>query len=65
MGFGGISIWSLILIFFIIIIPILIFGPIAKKAGYSRWWVLTMFVPIVNLIMIWVFAFAKWPIEKA
>ena len=65
MGFGGISIWSLLIIIFVVIIHILIFGPIAKKAGYSRWWALIMLVPVVNLIMIWVFSFAKWPVENA
>jgi len=34
---------------------------IAHKAGYSGWWVVLMFVPIVNLVMFWVFAFANWP----
>jgi hypothetical protein len=65
MGFGGIGIWSLLIIIFGVIIPLLIFGPIAKKAGYSRWWALIMLVPVVNLIMIWVFSFAKWPVENA
>jgi len=61
----GISIWQLIIILFIILIPLLIFRPIAKKAGYSGWWALAMVIPLVNLIMIWVFAFAKWPVAKA
>ena len=64
----GISIWQIIiilLIILIILIPLLIFRPIAKKAGYSGWWALVMVIPLVNLIMIWVFAFAKWPVEKA
>ena len=65
MGLGGISIWQLIIILLIILIPLLIFRPIAKKAGYSGWWALAMVIPLVNLIMIWVFAFAKWPVEKA
>jgi hypothetical protein len=30
---------------------------IVQKAGYSGWWV----VPLVNIIMLWVFAFADWP----
>lgn len=34
---------------------------IIRRAGYSGWWMLTMFVPIVNIIMLWIFAFAKWP----
>lgn len=38
-----------------------VYGRIVAKAGLSPWWALFMFIPIVNLIMIWVFAFAKWP----
>ena len=34
---------------------------IISKAGYSGWWFLVMFIPVVNLIMLWVFAFARWP----
>jgi predicted ABC-type exoprotein transport system permease subunit len=34
---------------------------IITKAGYSGWWVLLWFVPIVNIVMLWVFAFADWP----
>ncbi|WP_254367060.1 hypothetical protein [Paraburkholderia sp. NMBU_R16] len=34
---------------------------IIRRAGYSGWWFLTMFVPIVNIVMLWVFAFAQWP----
>lgn len=35
---------------------------ILNKAGYSEWWAAILFVPLVNIIMIWVFAFAKWPV---
>jgi hypothetical protein len=34
---------------------------ILAKAGYSGWWCLLGFVPLVNIIMFWVFAFADWP----
>ena len=34
---------------------------ILRKAGYSGWWCLLGFVPIVNIVMFWVFAFADWP----
>ena len=36
---------------------------ILGKAGYSRWWILVSLIPILNLIMYWVFAFSRWPIE--
>lgn len=38
-------------------------GRIARKAGFSGWWSLLMLVPLVNIAMIWVFAFVKWPAE--
>ena len=37
---------------------------IVQKAGYSGWHVLWMFLPIVNLVMLFVFAFSRWPIEE-
>jgi hypothetical protein len=36
---------------------------IITKAGYSRWYVLTAFVPILNIVMFLVFAFGKRPIQ--
>jgi uncharacterized membrane protein YhaH (DUF805 family) len=37
---------------------------IVQKAGYSGWWVLTLIIPLVNFIMIYVFAFSDWPALK-
>lgn len=34
---------------------------ILKKAGFSPWFCLLMFIPLVNLVMVWVFAFTTWP----
>jgi uncharacterized membrane protein YhaH (DUF805 family) len=34
---------------------------IARKAGYSGWWSLLMLIPIVNVVVLWVFAFSSWP----
>ena len=35
---------------------------IVRKAGYSPWWVITGFLPVVNVVMVITFAFADWPI---
>jgi len=43
---------------------IVVFGRILNRAGYSRWWLATLFVPVLNLIMVWIFAFADWPAAK-
>ena len=34
---------------------------ILHKAGYSGWWLLIAFIPLGNVIMLWVFAYADWP----
>lgn len=34
---------------------------IIEKAGLDGRWVLVLLLPIVNIIMIWVFAFSHWP----
>jgi hypothetical protein len=45
-----------------------VFGiPVAmvlKKAGYSRWLTLLAFVPLVNMVCLWIFAFQTWPALK-
>lgn len=38
---------------------------ILNKAGYSGWYALTMLVPILNIVMFLVFAFADWPVLQA
>ena len=37
---------------------------IITKAGYSGWYVLTAFVPILNIVMFLVFAFGKWRVSR-
>ncbi|WP_347986389.1 hypothetical protein [Methylomonas sp. AM2-LC] len=34
---------------------------ILQKAGFDGRWALVLLIPIVNIIMIWVFAFNEWP----
>ncbi len=59
-GFGfGFLVW-LVVCFAIVGIPVI---QILKKAGYSPFWVLVAFVPLVNLIFLWIFAFSRWPVE--
>lgn len=40
---------------------ILFFGRILKKAGFSHWWALFVLIPGIGIIMLWIFAFSKWP----
>ena len=38
---------------------------ILNKAGLPKQMTFYLLIPIINLIMIWVFAFSKWPNLKA
>ena len=63
----SLSVWhgmALAVLFLIVCAFVAIFGRILNRAGYSRWWLLTAIVPLLNLIMLWVFAFASWPATK-
>ena len=61
---------AIFIIFFIlgalivIAIKILLFCKIFSKAGYCWALGLLMLVPIVNIVMLFVLAFADWPIQK-
>ena len=56
---GGFAIVALIIYFIVLGVPLM---QIIHKAGYSRAWVLILLIPIVNVIMLWVFAFSRWPV---
>lgn len=55
----AIGIWELLIL--ALGFAVLVFGAIAKRAGFSRWLGLLMLVPLVNLATIWIFAFVRWP----
>lgn len=48
----------------LIAFSIYVYVRIINKAGYSGWWVLTALVPVLNVVMIVVFAFADWPVQQ-
>ena len=54
-GLFAVAIWVIFLIAYVKII---------SRAGYSGWWVLVMFVPILNIVMLLVFAYKEWPIQQ-
>lgn len=65
---GSFSIWHWIIVFLMFFaFPIAYIIPawkIVKKAGYSGLWSLLGFVPVLNVVMLWVFAFSSWPRER-
>jgi hypothetical protein len=61
---GSLSLWHIIIFLIGTLIVFVPYVLIIRKAGYSGWWVLTALIPLVNLIMLWVFALARWPVEQ-
>lgn len=52
---AGIVIWLVFVIAYVKIIT---------KAGYSGWWILILLVPIANIVMVLIFAYKEWPIQR-
>ena len=44
-----------------IVIP---FGQLLRRSGLSRWWLLLAFVPVINVVALWVFAYVRWPTDR-
>jgi energy-coupling factor transporter transmembrane protein EcfT len=61
---GAIS--AVFVLFYLVILVVCLIGTakVISKAGYSGWFVLVSFVPLLNLVMFLVFAFSQWPIER-
>ncbi len=55
------------LIFFVGMVALVLYpiGRILGRAGFSPFWSLLVFVPIVNLIALWVFAFSDWAAKRS
>ncbi|MFQ5938989.1 MAG: hypothetical protein ACE5KL_02830 [Alphaproteobacteria bacterium] len=65
----GFSIWHWLVVVMVVAIfvalPAWMTVRILSKAGRSSLWCLLLFVPVVNIVMVWVFAFALWPALEA
>lgn len=46
------------------IVGVLPYWKIWSRSGHSGWWSLLMLVPVVNIAMLWVLAFKRWPAES-
>lgn len=53
------------LIFLFILFTLWLGSKIVVKAGYPKLMVLFLLIPLLNIIMIWFFAFSKWTTLKA
>ena len=58
--------WIITLVIFgaLIVVPIWAWCTIVKKAGFSPWWGLLSIIPLVNIALLFVFAYSKWPTDR-
>jgi hypothetical protein len=58
---GSLSIWHWIIVILVLAIYGVPITKILERAGWSKWWIILFFVPLVNIVMLWVFAYSRWP----
>jgi hypothetical protein len=58
------TIWHWLCLFLVLSIYIVPVWRVLSKAGYSGAWSILSFVPILNIVMLWVFAFTTWPRDR-
>jgi energy-coupling factor transporter transmembrane protein EcfT len=59
--FGGAVLVVLIIELILVVAFVIAWVKILAKAGYSGAWVILGFIPFVNIVMFFVFAFSRWP----
>ena len=37
---------------------------VLRRVGFNGWWSILLVVPLLGLIMLWVFAFIQWPRDQ-
>lgn len=61
MGFDSVWHWLVLIMLLMFYIPA---WRIVSKAGFHGALSLLLLVPLVNVVMLWVFAFVPWPVER-
>lgn len=49
--------WLIVLVTLSSVIPLIM---IIRKAGFSAWWVILAFIPVLNFIGLWMLGCAQW-----
>ncbi|MGO8871109.1 MAG: DUF2510 domain-containing protein [Acidimicrobiales bacterium] len=62
--FAGFGVLLLFIYLAFAVLGIIAAVKVVTKAGYSGWWVLIAFVPIVGTVLMLIFAFAEWPVTR-
>ena len=52
---------GLVFVIIVLAITVIPFFRIFQRTGRSGWWALLMVIPLINLVVLWIIAFARWP----
>jgi hypothetical protein len=61
---GSFSIWHWIILLLVPAIYLVPLWRILSRAGFHGAFSILALIPLLNIIMLWVFAFVKWPVER-
>jgi hypothetical protein len=59
--FSGLALFIYACVFIAVVVA---WAEIFLKTGYNRWLCFLMFIPVINVITFFWFAFSKWPIHE-
>ncbi len=50
-------------LWFVVVVAVILYptGRILSRMGFSPFWSIVAFVPLLNLIGLWILAFSDWP----
>jgi hypothetical protein len=57
-GYGSFHWFWFVVMVALVVYPV---GRILNRIGFSPLWAIAMFIPLVNLIVLWILAFTEWP----
>ena len=60
---GSFSLWHWLIVAVYIVVWIVPFWRIFPRAGWSKWLSLLMVIAPLNIVLLWVLAFKRWPGE--
>jgi uncharacterized membrane protein YraQ (UPF0718 family) len=58
---GSFNLWHWIILSLFLVLNGVPIANILGRAGFSKWWTIAFLVPFLNLVALWIFAYARWP----
>ncbi|GHB27990.1 hypothetical protein GCM10007094_15550 [Pseudovibrio japonicus] len=57
------ALWQLAVMILWIIIVVIPVSKILHRIGFSRIWAILAFIPLINLVFLWILAYIEWPVD--